>query len=143
MDRKLYGVHKDITDKDFYTNSNHMAVDADITVTEKMSLEGPFHKLTTGGHICHVFLKDAPLGNEEAWSQIISKARCNDIGYLAINFPINECKDCGFSDPQTEDICLKCNSKNLRRVRRITGYLAPLDVWGDGKLAELEHRIDK
>lgn len=143
IDKQLFGEHLNINDKGFYTNSHHMAVDADISVTEKLEKEGPFHKLCNGGHICHVFLDAAPNHNTKAIKQIVENALVNEVGYLAINYPINECKDCGNVDPISDKKCAKCGSKNLRKVRRITGYLAPLETWGNGKLKELANRRDK
>jgi ribonucleoside-triphosphate reductase len=143
LDKQLYGEIVGINDKGFYTNSSHISVDANITVFEKMNFEAPFHGLCNGGHICHVFLDSAPINNIKAIEDIILYAQQIDIGYLAINFPINECKVCGNQDPIIENKCPKCGSKDIRKLRRITGYLAPVDSWGTGKLDELKKRVDR
>jgi ribonucleoside-triphosphate reductase len=143
MDKEKFGEIEGITDKEFYTNSSHMLVDAPITVLEKIEKEAPFHALTNAGHICHIFLDASPQGNMEAIKQIVEHAKEQDIGYLGVNYPINECKDCKFSDPITQEQCPKCGSTNINRIRRITGYLSPTTNWNDSKLAELDRRKDK
>lgn len=65
-------------------------------------------------------------------------AEC-DMGYAGINFPIDECRDCGFSGI-IDDNCPSCGSNDIRRIRRITGYLSTMDRFNDAKLAELFDR---
>ncbi|MFA5238322.1 MAG: anaerobic ribonucleoside-triphosphate reductase [Phycisphaerae bacterium] len=142
LDKERFGEIEDVTDKDFYTNSSHMAADAPLTVVDKIKKEAPFHALTNAGHICHLYLSSPPLGNVEAIKQIIDCAYESDIGYLAVNYAINECLGCGFGDPITRDKCPKCGSENINRLARITGYISPINIWNDGKLAELKRRPD-
>ena len=65
-----------------------------------------------------------------------------DMGYAAINFPVDVCKTCGFNGIIDTDTCPACGSKgNISRVRRITGYLSTLDQFNDAKKAEVAHRV--
>jgi len=143
IDKEMFGVIEGITDKEFYNNSHHMLVDAPISIFEKIEKEGKFHALCNGGHIGHFYLESGLQGNIKAIQQLIDKSKEADMGYVAVNFPINECWDCKYSDPITRDRCPKCGSERINRIRRITGYLAPTITWGHGKLMELNRRKDK
>lgn len=139
LDRKKFGVIEGITDKEFYTNSFHVPVDSEIGMYEKIAIEGVYHKYTNAGHISYIELDSPPIHNIEAVEAIVRHMRSCDVGYGGINFPIDECRACAYSGV-IESQCPKCGSSNIRRVRRITGYLSTVDRFNDAKRAELAAR---
>lgn len=139
-DREKYGIISGVTDKEFYTNSFHVPVEHQISIFDKIEIEGKFHNLCNGGHISYVELPSSLEHNTEAFENIIRSMSKNDIGYAGINFPIDECRACGYSGIIDEDECPECNSTDIRRIRRITGYLSTIDRFNDAKRAELKMR---
>ncbi len=140
-DVKRFGVIPGITDKEWYTNSFHIPVEYDITAMEKIALEGPYHKYCNAGHISYIELPSAPNHNLEAFETIIRSMQEADMGYAAVNFPVDVCRECGFNGVIETDTCPKCNTAgNISRVRRITGYLSTLDRFNESKLAEERNR---
>ena len=63
----------------------------------------------------------------------------SDVGYGGINYPVDECCNCAYSGI-IDDACPSCGSRQIRRIRRITGYLSTEERFNDGKLAELNKR---
>ena len=49
-DRKSFGIIPGITDKIYYTNSNHVPVYYNCSPQHKAQIEAPYHELTGGGH---------------------------------------------------------------------------------------------
>lgn len=141
IDRDTFGEIKDVTDRDYYTNSFHVPVYFPISIFEKMEIEGPYHKYTNAGHISYVEFKSPPEHNIEGVEQIIRHMRKSDISYGAINFPIDQCLSCYYRAVIHADECPQCGSSNIRRVRRITGYFSTVDRFNDGKKAELYDRV--
>jgi len=141
LDVEKYGIIKGVTDKKWYTNSFHVPVECKITAMEKIALEGPYHKYCNAGHISYVELESAPGQNIEAYEQIIQAMAEADIGYGAVNFPLDICRNCGKQGLHNEETCTACGSDEITRVRRITGYLSTLDRFNDSKLAEEKSRI--
>jgi ribonucleoside-triphosphate reductase len=140
-DRELFGEIKGITDKEWYTNSFHVPVDYKIDAIKKINIEGPYHKLCNAGHISYVELPSAPTNNLEAFESIIQAMYEADMGYAAVNFPVDICKECGFNGVIDTDLCPACGtSGKISRVRRITGYLSTLDMFNDAKKAEEKNR---
>ncbi|MHB1392296.1 MAG: anaerobic ribonucleoside-triphosphate reductase [Clostridia bacterium] len=139
-DRKEFGVIKGVTDKAYYTNSFHIPVNHQISVFDKIEKEAPFHKLCAAGHISYVELPSSPKSNLQAFEKIIKHMAKCDIGYAGINFPIDECRSCGVSGI-IDSNCVSCGSDDIRRIRRITGYLSTIDRFNDAKQAELADRI--
>lgn len=140
MDRKIFGAVAGVTDKEYYTNSFHVPVGYKIPTYQKIALEGPYHKLTNAGHISYVELSSPPADNVDAYEAIIRHMAANDMGYAGINFPIDECRGCGRLGIYPEE-CPACGSTDIRRVRRITGYLSTVDRFNDAKQAELRDRV--
>ncbi|MCL1849445.1 MAG: anaerobic ribonucleoside-triphosphate reductase [Clostridiales bacterium] len=140
LDAEKYGVIPGVTDKEWYTNSFHVPVEFEIDALRKIALEGPYHKYCNAGHISYVELPSAPKGNLEAFETLVRAMYDNDMGYAAVNFPVDICKDCGLNGVIETETCPKCGSANISRVRRITGYLSTLDNFNDSKLAEARAR---
>ncbi len=140
-DRERFGIIPRITDKEWYTNSFHIPVDFEITAMEKIALEGPYHKYCNAGHISYVELPSAPKHNLEAFEALIRAMYEADMGYAAVNFPVDICKECGFNGVIETDTCPKCGFQgNISRIRRITGYLSSLEFFNESKIAEEKNR---
>ncbi|MDS1029590.1 anaerobic ribonucleoside-triphosphate reductase [Bacillota bacterium LX-D] len=130
-----------VTDKEYYTNSFHIPVSYPITAFEKVSLEGPYHKFTNGGHISYIELQSPPMANIEAIQALLKQMKESDMGYAGINFPIDFCTACSHQGVIAEETCPVCGSGPIRRVRRITGYFSTVDRFNDAKKAELRDRV--
>lgn len=142
-DRKKYGVVPGVTDKDYYTNSNHVPVYYHCSAKHKAAVEGPYHELTRGGHIFYVELDGDATHNVQAIDDIVKLMDKYNIGYASVNHNRNRCLVCGYEDASNNlQICPQCGSTHIDRLQRITGYLVgTTDRWNDGKLAELKDRV--
>lgn len=140
LDRKEFGIIPGVTNKEYYSNSFHVPVGYSISSFEKISIEGPFHKYCNAGHISYVEMTAPPQNNLEAMEAIIRHMAASDMGYAAVNFPVDFCTGCNMLGVIDEDCCPSCGSSGIRRVRRITGYLSTIDRFNDSKIAELKDR---
>jgi len=147
IDKKKYGEIKNITDRDYYTNSFHIPVTYEISAFEKIRIEAPYHALTNAGHITFVELDGDPTRNLDAFEKIIRAMKEAGVGYGSINHPVDRDPICGYSGV-IEDACPKCNrteddgDPKFERIRRITGYLVgTLDRFNDAKRAEESDRV--
>lgn len=138
-DKKIYGIIKGVTDKEYYTNSFHVPVNYNISIKDKIDIEAPYHKLCNAGHISYIELDDSP--SPEVIMEIINYAyKRTNISYIGINFHIRYCKECGTSIENNLNSCPKCNSKNIQGISRVTGYLSLDERFGPGKY---EERLDR
>lgn len=138
-DKKIYGIIKGVTDKEYYTNSFHIPVNYNISIKDKIYIEAPYHKLCNAGHISYIELDDSP--SPEVIMEIINYAyKRTNISYIGINFHIRYCKECGTSIENNLNSCTKCNSKNIQGISRVTGYLSLDERFGPGKY---EERLDR
>lgn len=141
-DRQSFGIIKGITDKDYYTNSNHVPVYYHCSPRHKAKIEAPYHPLTLGGHIFYVEIDGDATHNEKAISQIVDLMDRYNIGYGSVNHNRNHCPQCGYENADTSMKCCPRCGTPFETIQRITGYLVgTTDRWNSAKLAELEDRI--
>ena len=141
MDKRKYGIIPGVTDRDYYVNSFHVDVKEPITIVEKIKREAPFHAITLGGHITYVELDGEAQKNIKAIAKIVKVMHDEGIGYGSINHPVDSCHNCGYKGV-IYDKCPICNSENILRMRRITGYLTgDLSSWNSAKRAEERDRV--
>ncbi len=143
MDKKIYGIIPGVTDKEFYTNSNHVPVWYKCTAEHKAKIEAPYHELTRGGHIFYIELDGDAAHNPESIEAVVDLMDKYNMGYGSVNHTRTRCLDCGFENSDANlKICPICGSQNIDTIQRITGYLVgTTSRWNAGKLAELNSRV--
>ncbi|MCH5247834.1 MAG: anaerobic ribonucleoside triphosphate reductase [Muribaculaceae bacterium] len=142
-DKKSFGIIPGVTDKEYYTNSNHVPVWYHCSPRHKAEIEGPYHELTRGGHIFYVEIDGDATHNPKAILDIVDLMDHYNMGYCSVNHNRNRCMDCGYEDA-TEHLeeCPSCHGHSIDKLQRITGYLVgTTDRWNHAKLAELHERV--
>ncbi len=142
-DRKEFGIIPGVTDRDYYTNSNHVPVYYKCTALKKAQIEAPYHDLTRGGHIFYVEIDGDATHNPSVISSVVDMMDKYNMGYGSVNHNRNRCLDCGYENADAKlEVCPKCGSHHIDKLQRITGYLVgTTDRWNSGKLAELHDRV--
>ena len=142
-DRKEFGIIPGVTDRDYYTNSNHVPVYYKCTALKKAQIEAPYHDLTRGGHIFYVEIDGDATHNPSVISSVVDMMDKYNLGYGSVNHNRNRCLDCGYENADANlEVCPKCGSHHIDKLQRITGYLVgTTDRWNSGKLAELHDRV--
>ena len=143
VDRKAFGIIPGVTDRTYYTNSNHVPVYYKCSPRHKAKIEAPYHELTGGGHIFYVEIDGDATHNPQAICDIVDLMDKYNIGYGSVNHNRNRCMTCGYEDASEGlETCPKCGSHAIDRLQRITGYLVgTTDRWNSAKLAELNDRV--
>ena len=95
------------------------------------------------GFISGSCLAMANFGQFDAMEELVKYAMNKDIPYFAVNVPIDYCPDCGYEDEIAGDVCPKCGGKNIKRLRRVTGYITGdyKSAFNYGKQCEVKDRV--
>ena len=115
IDRAIYGKIKGVTDREYYTNSFHVPVHYNISITDKLETEAPYHALTNGGHISYIEIDGDVASNVDAFEKIIRVMKESGIGYGAVNHPVDRDPVCGYVGV-INDVCPKCGRKEFEGV---------------------------
>ena len=137
-----YGVIHNVSDKDFFTNSVHVPVWVEITPMQKIDIESQLTGYSRAGCITYTELNGSVKNNIDALETIVNYAMDKDVPYFAINVPNDMCINCGYTD-DIADECPMCGCKEIRRLRRVTGYLTGdyKSAFNKGKQQEVEMRV--
>ena len=142
-DRAEFGSIPGVTDRDYYTNSNHVPVYYKCSARHKAEVEAPYHEMTRGGHIFYVEIDGDATHNPQVIMNVVDMMDQLNMGYGSVNHNRNRCMDCGYENADSHlEVCPKCGSKHIDKLQRITGYLVgTTDRWNHGKLCELNDRV--
>ena len=140
--REKYGIIPNVSDREYFTNSMHVPVWKEMNPFEKIDIESQLTGYSSAGCITYVELPVATKHNLDALEKIVDYAMNKDIPYFAVNVPNDQCQDCGYVD-EMNDTCPVCGSKNIKRLRRVTGYLTGdyKEAFNYGKQCETEDRV--
>lgn len=140
--RDTYGIIPNVSDKEFFTNSNHVPVWKEMSPFEKIDIESQLTGYSSAGCITYVELDSGIKNNLQALEQIVNYAMDKDIPYFAVNVPNDTCLECGFCD-EFNDQCPQCGSHHIQQLRRVTGYLTGnyTTAFNLGKQDEVHHRV--
>ncbi len=115
MDKAIFGKIKGVTDREYYTNSFHVPVYYNISITDKIKKEAPFHALTNAGHISYIELDGDTASNVDAIEAVVRIMKESGIGYGAINHPVDRDPVCGYVGV-INDVCPKCGRKEFEEI---------------------------
>lgn len=137
-----YGEIPNVSDKEFFTNSMHIPVWKEMSPFRKIDLESQLTGYSSAGCITYVELDSSVKNNLEALESIVNYAMDKDIPYFAINVPNDQCMNCGYID-DIGDECPQCHGIDIKRLRRVTGYLTSdyKTSFNKGKQQEVEMRV--
>jgi ribonucleoside-triphosphate reductase len=139
--QEKYGIIKNVSDKEFFTNSMHVPVWKKLSPFEKIDIEAQLVNYSNAGCITYVELESTVKNNLEALEALVNYAMDKDVPYFAINVPNDMCNQCGYTD-EINEVCPQCGSADISRLRRVTGYLTGnyTTAFNKGKQQEVEMR---
>ena len=139
--KEKYGIIPGVSDRDFFTNSTHVPVWEEISIAEKIDVESQLCGYSSSGCITYVELDSTAKNNLDALENIVNYAMDHDVPYFAINVPNDACMSCGYTD-EIGNECPQCGGTDIRRLRRVTGYLTGdyKTAFNKGKQQETEMR---
>ena len=139
--KEKYGIIPGVSDHEWFTNSDHIPVDCAISIFNKIDIEAELSKYSSAGCITYIELDGSISKNIDALEQIVTYAMEKDCPYFAVNIPVDKCNRCGY-ESEIPDKCPVCGSDDIKRLRRVTGYLTGdyKSAFNNAKQKETEHR---
>ena len=139
--RNKYGIIKNVSDKEYVSNSFHCGVWEDITPIQKQDLEKRFWNLFNGGKI--QYCRYPVMYNLGAMKTLIRRAMKYGF-YEGVNLSLSYCEECGHQELNM-DVCPKCGSALVTKIDRMNGYLGYTRIHGKSrynkaKMAEIKDR---
>jgi len=123
----------------YYTNSHMVKMDAAIPLIDKIRIEEAYHPLTNGGHIMHIWLgEESP--SAASLLELTKKICKTNIGFFGYTKDYSVCNHCSNFEYGLKQKCSNCDTEDLSRYSRITGYYQRVEGWNPAKKQELKDR---
>lgn len=139
--RNEFGIVDGVTDKEYFTNGNHVPVSCHVDMKQKVDIEAPYHLLCNAGDIFYIEVGRSPKYNKEGLLKLLNYIADSGIVYGGVNWVMDFCNDCHYQGTFPDGKCPKCGSTNYKETKIITGYLSTEDHFNAGKVAESRDRI--
>jgi anaerobic ribonucleoside-triphosphate reductase len=126
----------------YYTNSNHVRYNADVSLFDVIDIQSQFHPIIKGGVITHIWLgENHP--DPDGLFQFTKRIMYNTpTAYLAYTLDFTECRFCHTFTAGRLTACPSCHSTDLEYWSRVTGYYSRVSHFSNGKKAEwLERKL--
>ncbi len=148
--QKRFGIVKDVTDRNYITNSYHVHVTEKIDAFDKLALEAKFQALSPGGAISYVEVPNMQNNLEAVLS--VMKFIYNNIMYAELNTKSDYCQVCGYDgeieiqEDEHGKLIWKCpncgntDQNKLNVARRTCGYIGT-QFWNQGRTQEIKERV--
>ena len=147
--QKRFGKIKNVTDRNYITNSYHVHVTEEIDAFEKLTFESKFQKLSPGGAISYVEVPDMQ-DNLDAVLAVMRHIYDN-IMYAELNTKSDYCMECGYDgeiviekrDGKLVWVCPHCGNTDQDKMsvaRRTCGYIGT-QFWNQGRTQEIKERV--
>ncbi len=148
--QKRFGMVKNVTDKNYITNSYHVHVTEEVDAFDKLALEAKFQALSPGGAISYVEVPNMQNNIEAVLS--VMQFIYDNIMYAELNTKSDYCQDCGYDgeieikedkDGKLVWECPNCGNRDQTRMnvaRRTCGYIGT-QYWNQGRTQEIKERV--
>ena len=133
------GIIKGTAENPYYTNSIHLAVDAPVSLIERIKLQSKFHPLIEAGAIIHAFVGEKLPPASSIRNLLIKTFKNTQCEQLVISPEFSVCKNCQKTFLGLTDRCPICNNIT-EQYTRIVGYYSKIENWNDSKKQELKDR---
>ena len=125
----------------YYTNSVHLAVDADVDYIERVEKQSRFHPLIEAGAIVHVWLGEHEPDPRSIRSFVEKTFRNTQCSQIAFSPEFTVCEGCKRTTRGLRSQCPLCGSMDVYGVTRIVGYFSKVQTWNRSKIGELYERV--
>jgi anaerobic ribonucleoside-triphosphate reductase len=126
-------VKGDSEDVAYYTNSIHLAPEADVGLVERIREQSKFHSLIESGAIIHAFVGEEQPSPESIARLVRETFFRTQSAQLTISPEFTYCNDCGHNMRGLHERCTQCRTENVEQETRVVGYFSKIKNWNKSK----------
>ena len=126
-------VKGDSEDVAYYTNSIHLAPEADVGLVERIREQSKFHSLIESGAIIHAFVGEEQPSPESIARLVRETFFRTQSAQLTISPEFTYCNDCGHNMRGLHERCAQCHTENVEQETRVVGYFSKVKNWNKSK----------
>ncbi|MBN2288426.1 MAG: anaerobic ribonucleoside-triphosphate reductase, partial [Candidatus Glassbacteria bacterium] len=117
----------------YYTNSVHLAPEAQVTLAERIRLQARFHPMIESGAITHAFIGEEHPDAETIYRMVRNTFYKTQSAQLTISPEFTFCRNCQEISRGLKERCPACDSDNVFGETRVVGYFSKIENWNKSK----------
>ncbi len=126
-------VKGDSEDTCYYTNSVHLAADADVSLVERIRLQSLFHPMIESGAIIHAFVGEEQPSPESIARLVRQIMFRTQAAQFTVSPEFTYCDQCYHVMRGLLDRCARCGSTRVVGETRVVGYFSKIQNWNKSK----------
>jgi ribonucleoside-triphosphate reductase len=123
----------DSEDVAYYTNSVHLAPEANVSLVERIRLQSQFHSLIESGAITHAFVGEEQPSSESIARLVREVFFRTQSAQLTISPEFTYCNVCDHNMRGLKEACERCGSEDVLGETRVVGYFSKIQNWNKSK----------
>ena len=124
---------KGADDAEYYTNSIHLAADADVSMVDRIIEQSKYHSMIESGAITHCFIGEERPDAESIAHLMTEVFFRTQSAQVCISPEFTFCSDCNYQTRGLLEKCPECNSENVIGETRVVGYFSKIQNWNKSK----------
>ncbi|NLX26158.1 MAG: hypothetical protein GXY61_09410 [Lentisphaerae bacterium] len=120
-------------DAEYYTNSIHLAAEADVSLVERITEQSKYHSLIESGAITHCFIgEERP--DADAIAHLMTEVfHRTQSAQVCVSPEFTFCDNCHHQTRGLLEQCPECGSTDVVGETRVVGYFSKIQNWNKSK----------
>ena len=126
-------VVKGPADAEYYTNSIHLAPEADVSLVDRIVEQSKYHSMIESGAITHCFIGEERPDADSIAHLMTEVFRRTQSAQVCVSPEFTFCDDCAHQTRGLLEACPECGSANVVGETRVVGYFSKVQNWNKSK----------
>jgi len=120
-------------DAEYYTNSIHLAAEADVSLVDRIIEQAKYHSLIESGAITHAFIGEERPCSDSIAHLMTEVFHRTQSAQVTISPEFTFCNSCNYQTRGLLEECPECGSDNVVGETRVVGYFSKIQNWNKSK----------
>jgi anaerobic ribonucleoside-triphosphate reductase len=127
------GIVKGPADAEYYTNSIHLAAEADVSLVDRIVEQSKYHSMIESGAITHCFIGEERPDTDSIAHLMTEVFYRTQSAQICVSPEFTFCDDCNHQTRGLLEACPECGSGNVVGETRVVGYFSKVQNWNKSK----------
>ncbi len=120
-------------DAEYYTNSIHLAAEADVSMVDRIIEQSKYHSLIESGAITHCFIGEERPDAESIAHLMTEVFHRTQSAQVCVSPEFTFCESCNHQTRGLLESCPECGSADVVGETRVVGYFSKIQNWNKSK----------
>jgi len=120
-------------DAEYYTNSIHLAAEADVSLVDRITEQAKYHSMIESGAITHCFIGEERPDSDSIAHLMTEIFHRTQSAQVCVSPEFTFCDNCQHQTRGLLESCPECGSTDVIGETRVVGYFSKIQNWNKSK----------